>query len=78
MEGKLGITYEAAVAEAVRKVRDPYARAYLLALPQARAEYGEEGERAQLLYALENMKEWRGRTASLCKAAMRKRAGTGR
>ena len=60
-----------AVRTAIRECKDPYAQAYLSALPLAAEEYGSRGVVVQLLYALNNMASWRGDTARSVKATLR-------
>jgi hypothetical protein len=70
------MTLNEAIRAAKRECRDPYARTYLDAIPQAieegaRQATAQEGLRVQILYALSNMGTWRGETAREAKKAFR-------
>ena len=54
------MTVDEAIRIAKAEAKDPYARSYLEALPDSIEESGSEGFKTQLLYALNNMKTWRG------------------
>ena len=52
-----------AIKIAKQECKDPYAKAYLDAIPQAIDEYGMEGFETQILYVFTNMAHWRGPVA---------------
>ena len=60
-----------AIATAKKEVKDPYAQAYLQAIPDAIEGFGSEGFETQILYALSNMATWRGDIARETKAFMK-------
>ena len=65
--------------EALSRARghDPYADAYIDALPIAWSRHGVEGARVQLLYILNNLTYWRGAVAREAKKVMRVAASEG-
>jgi len=65
------MTIDQAIAVAKRDCRDPYAQAYLRAIPDAIELGGTDGFESQLLYALNNMRSWCGETARVAKQVMR-------
>jgi hypothetical protein len=65
------MTIDQAIVAARREVTDGYAQAYLRAIPQAIEMDGTEGFEVQLMYALNNMRCWRGETARAAKLAIR-------
>jgi len=60
-----------AIATAKSEVKDPYALSYLEAIPDAIEINGTEALKVQILYALNNMKTWRGESARKAKKAMK-------
>ena len=66
------MTLDDAIRIAKEEVKDKTALVYLNAIPQAIEGYGTEGLESQLMYALCNMKNWRGSTARDAKAVMNK------
>jgi hypothetical protein len=72
-----------AIRIAKRECKDGYAQTYLKAIPNA-IEFGagvmENGSihafKVQILYALSNMRSWRGETAKQVKAVLKKFATT--
>ena len=65
------MSLDTALQIAYNECNNPYAKTYLQAMPQARAEYGEQGVKTQILYALNNMSGWRGETARSIKKILR-------
>lgn len=68
------MTLKEAIEAAKRECKDPYAQAYLGALPEAEKLYGGEGMRVQLLYCLNNMQTWHGETARQVKVVFKEHA----
>lgn len=66
----MGMTIDEAIKTAKAQCKDRAAQAYLNNMPEA-IEYGPEGFRTQLLYALTNMRYWRGETARQVKATIK-------
>jgi hypothetical protein len=60
-----------AITLAKSEVKDPYAQAYLQAIPEAIELDGTNGFVTQLIYALNNMAQWRGESARLAKTVIR-------
>jgi len=60
-----------AIDIALEGCKNGYARTYLESVPQALAQYGVQGVKTQLLYALNNMTGWRGETAREIKKVLR-------
>ena len=48
---------------AIDNCKNPYALSYLTHMIEAWSEYGNEGVKMQLMYALNNMEGWRGSVA---------------
>lgn len=65
------MTVDEAIKVARVEVKDPYALAYLQAIPEAIQLDGVHAFRVQLLYALNNMKSWRGETAREVKKVLK-------
>ena len=61
-----------AIQHAKLECKDPYAQTYLRAIPQAIDLGGTEGLHDQILYAIGNMRSWKGPLARECKDVMRK------
>jgi len=64
-----------AIKIAKKECKDPYAQAYLEAIPQVIELVNESAVRAlkiQLLYALNNMRYWRSKNAREAKKVMNK------
>jgi len=57
------MTIDEAIKTAKAQCKNQAAQIYLNHMPEAIEEYGSEGFRTQLLYALTNMRYWRGETA---------------
>jgi hypothetical protein len=70
------MTLDEAIKIAMNGANDPIAVAYLQAIPRAIEEYGTDGLKTQLLYALSNMAYWRGPLAKECKEVMKKFASS--
>ena len=73
------MTLTEAIKNAKEHVKDSYALAYLNAIPEVIEDGGnsiaytaEESLKAQILYALNNMKSWRGPLARESKATLKK------
>jgi len=64
------IDIDKAIRIATAEVKDPYAQTYLRAMSKA-IEFGQEGFQTQLLYALSNMRSWRGELARQVKASIK-------
>ena len=65
------MTINEAISVAKAEATDPYAQAYLRAMPAA-VEYGTEGLKTQLLYILGNLHHYRGERAREVKDTFRK------
>ena len=65
-----------AVSTALREVKNPHARAYLEAIPLANTEFGSEGVRVNVMYALSNMGTWRGENARKAKVILKAYVGS--
>ena len=68
---------DTAIKTAKSEVKNPYAQAYLKAIPDSIEMGGSLGNaksalKVQLLYALNNMSGWRGSVAREVKAVMKK------
>ena len=61
-----------AIETALQQCKNPYALAYLKAIPESEQTYGEKGLRTQLLYCLNNMTYWRGNTAKNIKGVFKR------
>ena len=59
-----------AIQLAKKEVKDPNALVYLNAIPKAIEGWGSEGLESQIMYALCNMKSWRGENARQAKLVM--------
>ena len=75
------MTVDEAIKTARENVQDEYAQSYLQAIPQAIEAGGDDlineaddALKVQLLYALNNMKGWRGDLARETKAVLKKYA----
>jgi hypothetical protein len=71
------MTVDEAIKIAKAEVKDAYALAYLNAIPQAIELGGQFNEaivalKVQILYALSNMKSWRGEKARETKLVLKK------
>ena len=72
------MTLNEAIRIAKEQCKDPYAKAYLDTIPNAielggalEGESAEHGMKVQILYALNNMKCWRGETARQVKSVLK-------
>lgn len=70
----INMTVDEAIKAAKKEVTDPYAQNYLRAIPDSIEEYGKEGFKIQLSYALNNMRRWRGDAAKEAKKVLKKYA----
>jgi hypothetical protein len=67
------LSVDKAIQIAISECPDAYAQTYLRAANQA-VEFGVEGLKIQLLYALNNMAYWKGPTARQVKKVLKKYA----
>jgi hypothetical protein len=66
------MTVDEAIKIALVEVKDPYAKVYLDAIPKAIETFGIAGLTSQLLYAMANMRSWRGENARTAKSVFTK------
>jgi len=64
-------TVQDAIKVAKAEVKNPYAQAYLKAIPDAVEHYGTDGFKTQLLYVMSNLAGWRGENARRCKGILK-------
>jgi hypothetical protein len=65
------MTLDQAIQIALKEVKDGYAQTYLRNIANAIEMSGTKGLKVQLLYALNNMKTWRGEQARQVKQVMK-------